>query len=945
MKRTRAGQSMSALRKYAAAVLPRPVGQSRRRAVPRPARTPAIVLVAMAVGLLLLPSGLVKPQPAAAYKVCPDGDCNHETMAKAALSLYPAQYWNYIEDGVTEEDMKDHVYSYWGAPDPTNGSGVLTTNTHFWNADDGGPDAEGIYGSYPNAWQKAQQLWSLALGAYANGDEPRAYHLLGHVAHFPGDLTLPAHAKNDTHVAINDDDSYEEWMRDNADVSPAELAALEDEGPVQIPPSYPNKLFWLLYTTSQIADFFASDDEDGDAVDLLGLAQPKLNEMKATIDSPPVLADNLDDNDEDNLDEDGDLSVIRKYSYLQGIRAIAALYKLFEETASKRVSLGVVIDRVEEDEKHDATCPAPGCEPDFFAAVSIDGLRAQNRGEHIDNEEDVDPRWAFGNTVGTSGSVPVRVEIWDNDGKGDDFFITFSDEDDQSDVDGDGGAGDLSLELNVDVAKCLRRQPGAISGDLSGACGEALSQAGDADEAASLVRFRIVTSKSPPTADAGGPYTTNEGTNVTLDGSGSSDPDNDIATYAWDLDEDGACDDATGQKPDFTAVGQDGATTVKLCVTDAVGLTDEDTATVTVNNVAPSIELGANTPTGENTTVTLTGTISDPGWLDSLAGTISWGDGSAAQAVVGGTLENARPDATLTFSATHTYGDNGTFTAQVCARDDDTAPCTALALVVTNTAPTAVIDLSGAVTVNGTPTIIARAGASVGFSGRSTDPGSDDLTLTWAWGDGTAGASATSLVNPPNTDPAVSPTIQPRDVTSALSHTFAGACAYETTFGVTDDDGGAASQTAAVIIVGNGSPNQGAGYWKQQFRYYNSGKGQSDFAASELQCYLKIADYMSRVFDAQNDASTFLRAEDILETSQTSAILELFDQQLLAAWLNFANGAIAWNRLVDTNGDKRPDTRFLDAITAAEALRLDPNATRTELDRQKAVVLTWTTLP
>ena len=89
---------------------------------------------------------------------------------------------------------------------------------------------------------------------------------------------------------------------------------------------------------------------------------------------------------------------------------------------------------------------------------------------------------------------------------------------------------------------------------------------------------------------------------------------------------------------------------------------------------------------------------------------------------------------TLPFSASHTYGDNGTFTVQVCAADDDTTPCTTFPLQIDNTKPTAVIDLSGAVTVNGTATIIAHAGQAVAFTGRSTDPGSDDLTLAWDMG-------------------------------------------------------------------------------------------------------------------------------------------------------------------------------------------------------------------
>jgi hypothetical protein len=112
-----------------------------------------------------------------------------------------------------------------------------------------------------------------------------------------------------------------------------------------------------------------------------------------------------------------------------------------------------------------------------------------------------------------------------------------------------------------------------------------------------------------------------------------------------------------------------------------------------------------------------------------------------------------------------------------------------------------------------------------------------------------------------------------------------------------------------------------------------------------LGCYLKVADYMSRVFNERTASATFAQAYDVLDTSGTSSITELFDQQLLAAWLNFANGAIDHDRLVDTNRDRAADTPFLAAITAAENLRLDPGATRQQLDRQKVIVESWTNLP
>ena len=62
---------------------------------------------------------------------------------------------------------------------------------------------------------------------------------------------------------------------------------------------------------------------------------------------------------------------------------------------------------------------------------------------------------------------------------------------------------------------------------------------------------------------------------------------------------------------------------------------------------------------------------------------------------------------------------------------------------------------------------------------------------------------------------------------------------------------------------------------------------------------------------------------------------ELLDRQLLAVWLNFANGSIEYDELLDTDGDGIPETAFADAVAAAEAVRLDPGATRAELDQQK----------
>src|SRR5690606_24692727 len=284
-----------------------------------------------------------------------------------------------------------------------------------------------------------------------------------------------------------------------------------------------------------------------------------------------------------------------------------------------------------------------------------------------------------------------------------------------------------------------------------------------------------------PTADADGSYTTDEGTDVTLDGTGSAtgtDPSaGAITSYEWDLDDDGQYDAATGASPDFTAVGQDGIFTVALRVTDEFGLTATDTSTVTVDNVAPVVTVDPITGIDEGGTVTVTGTVTDPGWLDPLTATIAFDDGAAAVPLTG-TMENARPNATLSFSVDHQYGDNGAFTVQVCAADDDTTDnCGSAVATVDNVDPTAVIDMSGEQVYDGVSALIVEAGEDLTVPAGSTDPGSDDLTFDWAWGDGDTD-SQTSLVNPPATDPAKSPSVQPRDVDLSATHAYSDACAY-----------------------------------------------------------------------------------------------------------------------------------------------------------------------
>ena len=437
-----------------------------------------------------------------------------------------------------------------------------------------------------------------------------------------------------------------------------------------------------------------------------------------------------------------------------------------------------------------------------------------------------------------------------------------------------------------------------------------------------------------PTADAGGAYVTDEGTDVVLDASAStagSDPSGDeIVQYEWDFDNDSQYDDATGVSPTFTMVGDNNVFAIGLRITTEAGITDEDSTTITVDNVTPQVSLQPVTASSENAAIQLDWSVSDAGWLDLLTATVDWDDGLGPQPL-SGSLENVRPDATLSGLTAHTYGDNGVYTIEVCGSDDDGASaCSNVDATISNVDPTAVL---------AEELYIAHADEDVVVEGNSTDPGSDDLTAIWDW-DITdldpAESNVLSLVNPPDPDPAKSPSIQPRDVDWSESHAYSTACLYDLAFTVSDDDGGDAEDTAVVIVTGNESTIYGSGWWMNQYR----NKNPNDFETVQLVCFLKITSFLSDVFEEVNSPlTTRAHAVNVLFVKgNNGSDEELFDEQLPAVWLNFANGAFDLDTLVDTDGDDIPDTTFEDTVRAAEAVRLDGTATREELLAQKDIL-------
>jgi Mg-chelatase subunit ChlD len=168
----------------------------------------------------------------------------------------------------------------------------------------------------------------------------------------------------------------------------------------------------------------------------------------------------------------------------------------------------------------------------------------------------------------------------------------------------------------------------------------------------------------PPVADAGPDKTVAEGSSVTLDGSGSHDPDGVVTSYAWS-----GADVGVGSLSDTTSAVatyaglDDGADAVNLTVTDDNGLTDDDSTTVTVQNVAPNLTLTACPvePSAVDTDVSFSGTFTDPGTLDTHSMSVNWGDGTTTPVA----------NVSSPVGATHQYTAAGIYDIAVTVTDDD----------------------------------------------------------------------------------------------------------------------------------------------------------------------------------------------------------------------------------------------------------------------------------
>ncbi|UCE36669.1 MAG: PQQ-binding-like beta-propeller repeat protein [Thermoplasmata archaeon] len=150
------------------------------------------------------------------------------------------------------------------------------------------------------------------------------------------------------------------------------------------------------------------------------------------------------------------------------------------------------------------------------------------------------------------------------------------------------------------------------------------------------------------------------------------------------------------------------------------------------------------------------------------------------------------PDGIFDGKINHVYGDNGVYIVTLRVTDDtgdsDTDTCD---VIVKNLAPT-IYSISSPSGSEGAPII---------FISTSTDQGSDDLTFTWEWGDGTSATTTTYYNNGASPDPPKSPWgIYPFTVMDTVQHTYGDNGVYTITMKVTDDDRGITVITAEVVV-------------------------------------------------------------------------------------------------------------------------------------------------
>lgn len=289
--------------------------------------------------------------------------------------------------------------------------------------------------------------------------------------------------------------------------------------------------------------------------------------------------------------------------------------------------------------------------------------------------------------------------------------------------------------------------------------------------------FIVTVNNVAPTLTLGSDVTINEGEMFTSSGS-FSDPGVDTWTITVDYDDGSlpveiAFDDTMSFDLDHI-YQNNGVFTVSVTVDDGDGGSDTKTLTVTVDNVAPTIDAGSDATIDEGDTFVSMGSFLDVAG-DSPTLTADYGDGSATETLT------TNPD--NTFALNHIYSNDGIFTVTVTADDGDDSSFDTAEVIVNNVAPS--ISVSDQ---------LVDENRDFTATGSFTDPGADSWSVTVDYGDGT-GTSPPLTLNPDNS--------------FSLAHNYLANGAYSVTVTVNDDDTFGVSSFTVGVFVSAGGPGTG----------------------------------------------------------------------------------------------------------------------------------------